>query len=126
MNHHQDDERQGSPALEPDILLGSQYFDRVRRRAGQEGERQLMVAVLEDAVHTYLRYAGISDPAQRELFREAEEWIESADKSDFYSFENVCAILDLDAGYIRGGLRARKEHARDQTAEAEFRHASGA
>jgi hypothetical protein len=104
------DERAGS-VFQPDTLLASQYFDRVRRRAGVAGERRLMVAVLEDAVTTYMKHAGATDPQRAELFTEAEAWIESDDAVSFYSFENVCAVLDLDPEYLRRGLRAWKRRA---------------
>jgi hypothetical protein len=97
--------------LEPDTLLASQYFDRVRRRAVFDGERRLMVAVLEDGVATYLKHAGAEEPQARELFQDAEAWVESDDAGWLYSFANVCAMLDLDAGYLRRGLRARKARA---------------
>jgi hypothetical protein len=98
------DER--APAVfEPDALLASQYFDRVRRSAEHEGERRLMVAVLEDGVRTYTRFAAARDPHGRELFLEAEAWIEDRDASWFYSFENVCNVLGLEADWLRRGLR---------------------
>jgi hypothetical protein len=120
-------------AFEPDTLLASQYFDRVRRRAAHDGERRLMVAVLEDAVHVYVTHAGARDAARRELFVGAEEWIESRDATWLYSFENVCSVLDLDADYLRRGLRSRKERAvggergtaPDATETAHLRRASG-
>ena len=95
----------------PDTLLPSQYFDRVRERTGRSGEHRLMVAVLEDAVSMYLKHAGATSAPHAELFREAEEWIEERDSTWCFSFENVCAVLDLDAEYLRGGLRARKRRA---------------
>ena len=103
--------RPGTAVFEPDTLLASQYFDRVRRRAARDGERRLMVAVLEDAVLTYLKNVGATDPARRDLFRETEEWIEDRDASWLYSFENVCAVLDLEADYLRRGLRVWKRRA---------------
>jgi hypothetical protein len=104
------DERAGS-VFEPDTLLASQYFDRVRRRTGVDGERRLMVAVLEDAVTTYMKHAGATDRQRAELFAEAEAWIESDDAVSFYSFENVCTVLDLDPEYLRRGLRTWKRQA---------------
>jgi hypothetical protein len=103
------DDRVGA-IIEPDTLLPTQYFDRVRRRAGGAGERRLMIAVLEDAVHQYLTHAGADDP-HRALFEDAEAWVEDRDASWFYSFENVCAVLDLDPEYLRRGLRAHRAHA---------------
>ena len=119
--------------LEPDTLLASQYFDRVRRRAALGGERRLMVAVLEDAVATYLKHAGAEEPLARELFAEVEAWVESDEAIWLYSFANVCAVLDLDADYLRRGLRARKARAarpaapepRPGTGAVERRRASG-
>ena len=75
--------------FQPDTLLPSQYFDRIRRRASFDGERRLMVAVLEDA----------------------DAWIESDDKSWIFSFENICDVLGIDATYLRKGLRRWKQQA---------------
>src|SRR5690242_18905359 len=104
------EERTG--VFEPDTLLASQYFDRVRRRFGRDGEHRLMVAVLEDAVNSYLKHAGARPGVDAETFAEAEAWVESRESDWFFSFENVCAVLDLDADYIRRGLRAVKSRAR--------------
>jgi len=96
-----------APGLfQPDTLMPSQYFDRMRRRTEYDGERRLMLAVLEDAVGVYRKQYGARDPRGRALFREAEEWIESTDPTWLYSFENICHVLDLDADYIRRGLHA--------------------
>ena len=106
------EEGAGAAIFAPDTLLASQYFDRVRSRAARDGERRLMVAVLEDAVDVYLKHANATDPRRQELFREAEDWIEEHDVRRFYSFENICAVLDLEADYIRHGLRAWRERER--------------
>ena len=131
-------EERGGSIFEPDTLLGSQYFDRVRHRpAAGDGERRLMAAVLEDAVRIYLKHAG--GPGQGdELFRETEAWIEERGADRLYAFENVCEVLDLDADYLRRGLSARKRQPPRSAAVAEdaavegiddavpFRAASGA
>jgi len=104
------DERLGG-LFQPDTLLPSQFFDRVRRRTEHEGERRLMIAVLEDAVAVYRKQAGARDARNQQLFREAEEWIEDPDRTWLFSFQNICDVLDLDADYLRRGLRAWKEKA---------------
>src|SRR5881296_656519 len=76
--------------FQPDTLLPSQFFDRVRRRSEQAGAR---------------------DPRGQALFREAEEWIGDPDRTWLFSFENICDVLGLDADYLRRGLRAWKERA---------------
>jgi len=93
----------------PDTLLPSQFFDRARRRSEHDGERRLMIAVLEDAVDVYRKQAGARDPRGQELFRDAEEWIEDPDRTWLFSFQNICDVLDIDAEYLRRGLHAWKE-----------------
>lgn len=92
----------------PDTMLPSQYFDRVARRTEYDGERRLMIAVLEDAVDVYRKLAGARDARRQQLFRDAEEWIEDTQADDLFSFENICDVLDLNAGYIRRGLHMLK------------------
>jgi hypothetical protein len=105
---HSLEARAGS-VFQPDTLLASQYFDRIRRSAELDPERRLMFAVLEDAVSVCLKHAGTTDPGRQALLLEAEEWIADRDASWLYSFENICSVLDLEPDYIRRGLRARKE-----------------
>src|SRR5690349_17704638 len=106
------DERLGAAMFQPDTLLPSQFFDRVRRRTEHDGERRLMIAVLEDAVDVYRKQAGTPDERGTHLFAEAEEWIEDLDRSWLFSFQNICDVLDIDADYLRRGLRAWKDGAR--------------
>jgi len=97
--------------FQPDTLMPSQYFDRIRRRAFHDGERRLMVAILEDAVDVYRKQSGARDRKRQALFQDAEAWIESDDKHWIFSFENICDVLSIDAGYLRSGLRRwRAEH----------------
>ena len=110
MHNTQPDIADRASVFEPDALLPSQYFDRLRG-TDRSGEWRLVVAILEDAVNVYRNYAGTTDAHKRGLFDDAEEWIESGDREWFLSFENVCDILGLDAGYLRRGLRAWKARA---------------
>ena len=114
MLHHDADERDGR-LFAPDALLPTQYFDRLRRRTDFTGEQRLMVAVLENAVDDYLKYAAARDPRQRRLFADTEEWIEADGRSWLYDFGTVCDHLGLDAGYVREGLRRAKARARGET-----------
>src|SRR5215813_1699403 len=95
----------------PDTMLPSQYFDRVARRTEYDGERRLMIAVLEDAVDVFRKLAGARDARRQQLFRDAEEWIESHDNGWIFSFENICDVLAIEAEYLRRGLHAIKQHA---------------
>jgi hypothetical protein len=131
---HAVDERFGV-IFQPDTLLPSQFFDRVRRRTEHDGERRLMIAVLEDAVDVYRKQAGAQDPRGEQLFQEAEVWIEDPDRTWLFSFQNICDVLDIDADYLRRGLHAWKERVRSgghrgqvvslRTGDDELRKASG-
>ena len=101
----------GAGLFVPDTMLPSQYFDRMARRTEYEGERRLMIAVLEDAVDVYRKLAGARDARRQQLFRDAEEWIESDDRAWIFSFQNICDVLAIEAEYLRRGLRAIKEQA---------------
>ena len=86
----------------PDFVLAEQFFD--PRRAGLDGERSLMLAVLRDAVECYQKFALARDPRGRFEFDEARRWIESSERDWPYSFENICDVLDIDPIYLREGL----------------------
>jgi hypothetical protein len=64
-----------------------------------------MLAVLGDAVDCYRRGRGAHDPATRLLFDETRAWVESTDRRALFSFESICDALDIDADYLRRGLR---------------------
>ncbi len=91
--------------FESDALLTSQFFAVFRRDGGLVRERLLMLAVLEDAIDTYRRYARARGE-RHHLFDEVRDWVDSADRSWLFSFESICDTLGLDAAHVRRGLRA--------------------
>ncbi len=98
------------PALfEPDTLLPVQYFEAMRRKHLLEGEKRLILSVLEDAVECFMKCINSPTHKGQRLFREAEEWINHEDKHWVFSFDNVCDMLDINAEYMRRGLRQWKE-----------------
>jgi len=90
--------------FEPDTLLPAQYFAAFAREGGLVRERRLMLAVLEDAVECYQKYALARDPRGRLLFDDACVWIESGEREWPFSYENICEVLGLNPEYIRRGL----------------------
>src|SRR2546421_3097605 len=84
------------------LLLPVQFADRETNRA----EKRLMLAVLTDAVTTFLRHLDTKTRRGQRLFREAEEWIQSEDMSWTFAFENVCQTVGLDR------LKARRPASR--------------
>jgi hypothetical protein len=99
--------------FEPDVLLPAQFFAAFRREGGLERERLLMLAVLEDAVDCYQKYAYSRDPRSRQMFDESKEWVGSTDRTWLFSFENICDTLEISAEYVRRGLREWAERNRD-------------
>src|SRR5262249_11522970 len=115
----------------PHAVLPSQFFSSSAWRARLQGEQRLMLAVLEDAVHVYCKESATPGRRNSSLVREAEEWIESVDGTWVFSFACICGVLELDAEYIRRGLRAwRGRPSPERVARAtkhatELRRASG-
>jgi hypothetical protein len=111
--------------FQPDILIQPQYLATHQRRFHQEPEKVLMLALLEDAIVCFQDNFGSDDKRKRALFEDAEEWILERNSSYIFSFENICDVLGLDAGYLREGLmRWKSTHSRAQMKEQRKRLAS--
>jgi hypothetical protein len=80
-----------------------------RTKHWRDPEVRLMAAILEDAIHCYLKYLPAVSRKGRRLFSEVSEWFFSPDDGWLFSFENVCGTIGVDAGYIRRGLTRVKE-----------------
>ena len=107
------------PALfEPDTLLPVQYFEAMRRKHLLEGEKRLILSVLEDAVECFMKCIDSPTNKGQRLFREAEEWINLEDKRWVFSFDNVCDMLDINPEYMRRGLREWKQRKLEAMARA--------
>jgi len=96
-------------AIDAGLLLPGQYADLVRRNHVIEGELKLLLAVLEDAIRCYLRYANSKDGERRREFIEVRSWFEGARagvrRGDIFSFENLCAALGIEPRYLLDRLR---------------------
>lgn len=93
-------------SLPDEVMTPEQFFIPAHQTASAwPGERRLLLAVLEDAVASFLRYRTSRATRGRRLFREDEAWFMSSDQSWVFSFESICAQLHLDPDYIRRGLR---------------------
>ena len=90
--------------FQPDALLSDPYLHGIRRHVTFEPERQLMLALLEDAIKTFQNNLTACGGKKRRLFEEAEEWIFSADRDWVFSFASVCRVLGVDPNYLRKGL----------------------
>ena len=87
---------------DPEMLLLSLACERTRRAPAE----RLLIAVLEDAIRSYVRTAHVKTGRQRSLFATTRGWIASRDRTWLFSFENICDVLDLQSDRIRSRLRA--------------------
>lgn len=92
--------------FQPDVMLPAQYFTLLRKQAAHGPEYLLIIAMLQDAIDCFQKHRYASDENGRALFEDAREWIASEDRKWPFSFENICAVLNLDASYLRRGLTA--------------------
>ena len=95
--------------LEPDTLVPAQYFDCIGADAAFQPEKRLMLAVLEDAIATFQRHVLSQTRRGKQLVEEVEEWTADAGGQWPFSFENICAALDLEPEYLRAGMARWKE-----------------
>ena len=95
--------------FEPDTLLPIQYFEAMRKKHLLEGEKRLILSVLEDAVECFMKCIDSPTNKGQRLFRDADEWISLEDKHWVFSFDNVCDMLDINPDYMRRGLKRWKE-----------------
>ncbi len=101
--------------VNPEIMLPTQFFDALRQQATlQRGECRLIVAVLEDAIRRFQKYATATDRHGQQMFREVEEWIagRQAGGEPSFGFEYICAVLGLDPDYVREGLQRWQQRLR--------------
>jgi len=91
--------------FEPDALLPAQFYAAFRGGSGVSGEKRLMLAVLQDALDCYQKYAFAKDGPGQQMFADADEWISDEDRAWYFSFENICEILEINPAYLRRGVK---------------------
>jgi hypothetical protein len=83
-----------------DMAVTSNYWETVIRRNYSQPEKELMLAVLKDALMTYKKRVHSGNA----LFKEAETWFFDRERDRLFSFETVCAVLGLSPQKIRQNL----------------------
>ena len=92
-----------------DFNLDDGLVENLHKRRLLEAEEALMLAVLEDAISCYQKYAQARDPKGKARFREVEDWINGEESDWIFSFKAICEVLGIDPGYLREGLAHWKE-----------------
>jgi len=91
-----------------------------RRKSYRESEEKLMLAVLDDAIACFQKYAFARDRKRKVLFQEAEEWVQATNHDWPFSFANVCEILGFAPDYLRQGLGQWKTAKLESRAKAKI------
>ena len=93
------------------ILLPDQYADLLKRSTVIDGEKKLMLAVLDDAIRCYLRNVNSKSGKRRGDFIEVKKWFQAGGgevrswRVNVFTFENLCATLGLEPPYVLARLR---------------------
>ena len=90
-----------------DALLPAQYYD--SRSAELSPERRLMLALLIDAVRCYQTGVTSTRGLPTRVFADAKIWIFNGQRDAPFAFEDICDALEIDAGYLRRGLRSWRD-----------------
>ncbi len=101
--------------LVPEFVLPSQFVGTLRRQVTrQSGEYRLLIAVLENAVQCFQKYAHAKRRDERRLFEEAERWLMGGNDAEdrrldaqglAFTFRYVCEALGIEPNYLRCGLK---------------------
>ena len=89
-----------------DPVIADSLFGSSARNGPAGAERELMLAVLSDAIECYWKYQKSAKRSALRLYQDAKNWIFAERDSLPFSFKVVCETLDLDPGYIRRGILA--------------------
>jgi hypothetical protein len=98
--------------FQPDALLNEQYLKSFRRGASFEPEKELMLAVLEDAIETLQENRSALSGRKKRLFDETCDWFFTDDPNWIFSFVSVCDALGLNPDYLRKGVSRRRCYSR--------------
>jgi hypothetical protein len=95
--------------FQPDVVAGYEFLEHHRRKGHLQPEKDLMLAVLADAVRCYRASDPSRSSSSRRLHREAEKWLWNNDRNWLFSFGNICEVLGLDPYFLRRGLLRWKQ-----------------
>ncbi len=94
--------------LEPELEVPSEVLATLLRRAPRNDSIcRLMTAVLDDALTCLEKNVRARNVREQRRFEEAHQWLMTAGEADeaTFSFERVCAALDIDPLYLQAVIR---------------------
>jgi hypothetical protein len=94
-----------SPAFADPAALAGPWHPSRACAPRECGEVALMRAVLADAIKCFQRRFLSTRRRDQRLATEAEEWLFTDNSSRPFSFVHICAVLGVEPGYLRLGLK---------------------
>jgi hypothetical protein len=85
----------------PEVMLPAQYYGAVAGPRRGDGARDLMLAVLEDGIRTFVTNRMGKTVRQRRLFEEVKHWIDARGDVSPFSFETICETFDIEPDALR-------------------------
>jgi hypothetical protein len=99
-------DRKHADGRDCDTLLPVQYYDTVAGGRSPSGEFKLFFAILEDALRCFVKTKHCRSGARRAEYIAARAWFYTRGAPHVFSFESVCAFLDLNAECLRARLES--------------------
>ena len=93
-----------------DARLDVAYVDQICRNQYDEGEKKLMLAVLQEALNNFVQFLHAKDVTGQERFREVEEWFWEDDGEWLFSFKNIAESLGISYTYFLERLMTLKQN----------------
>jgi hypothetical protein len=93
--------------FEGDVVAPDQFLEIFSKGKSLVPEKELMLAILSDAIECILKYCEEPVPMREKLFREAYEWLFDDDEKEPFSFLNLCETLNLNPDYLHRGVLER-------------------
>jgi hypothetical protein len=85
----------------PAVMLPAQYYGAIAGPRHGDGARDLMLAVLEDGIRTYVINREGKTARQRRLFEEVKDWIDARGDLSPFSFDTICEAFDIEPDALR-------------------------
>jgi hypothetical protein len=102
---------QSSKAVTIDPIVAEAFFGSSNRKGPVSAERELMIAVLSDAIECFWKYRRSRAALAIRLYQEAKAWLFADTENHPFSFQNICQTLGLEPSYIRRGILTGAEAA---------------
>jgi hypothetical protein len=91
--------------IAPDVLTPVQYFEGARApKPEADAVKRLMLAVLEDALRCYQRYAERPNSQNRRDLAQAESWMFDRNAEGPFAFRHICETLGTHPDNLRHGI----------------------